>query len=84
MKKKSRDVKRALDGEISPEDQLRERRDGAAASGAGVARKVAHLTPGSVSLGERRRVTRFHGPAMAVGSRLSTDPTRSGCSRSRR
>jgi uncharacterized protein (DUF2252 family) len=46
MKKKSRDVKRALDGEISPEDQLRERRDGAAASGAGVARKVAHLTPG--------------------------------------
>jgi uncharacterized protein (DUF2252 family) len=46
MKKKSRDAKRALNGEISPEGQLRERRVGAAASGAGVARKVAHLTPG--------------------------------------
>ena len=35
-----------MNGEISPADPLTERGDGAATSGAGVARKVAHLTPG--------------------------------------
>ena len=42
MKKKSLDSVRTVSGE----DSLRERGDGAAASGPGVARKVAHLTPG--------------------------------------
>jgi len=46
MKKKSRNAKRTVNGEISPADPLMVRGDGAATSGAGVARKVAHLTPG--------------------------------------
>jgi hypothetical protein len=44
MKKKSRD-ERTVNGEISPEDPLPMRRDRAAISRAGAARKVAHLTP---------------------------------------
>ena len=46
MRKKSRSTKRTVNGEISPADPLAVRGDGAATSGAGVARKVAHLTPG--------------------------------------
>src|SRR4029453_11793693 len=46
MKRKSRNAKRTVNGEISPADPLTERGDGAAAASAGVARKVAHLTPG--------------------------------------
>ena len=46
MTKKSRDAKRTVNGEISPAAPLTERGDGAATPSAGVARKVAHLTPG--------------------------------------
>jgi uncharacterized protein (DUF2252 family) len=46
MKKKSLDTGRTVRGETSPTDQRRERGDGAATSGTGVARKVAHLAPG--------------------------------------
>jgi hypothetical protein len=45
MKKKSLD-KRTVSSQISPGDPLMLRGDGAATSGAGVARKVALLTPG--------------------------------------
>ena len=44
MKKKSRD-ERTVNREVSPEDPRPERGNGAATTGAGVARKVAHLTP---------------------------------------
>jgi hypothetical protein len=71
------------DGKTSMEDSLPERRGRAATSRAGVARKVAHLTPEeSVARGKaaRNEVPRSsHG----AGSRPSTDPTLSGCSRSR-
>jgi Uncharacterized protein conserved in bacteria (DUF2252) len=46
MKKKSPHAKRTVNGETSPEDSLRGRGDGAATLRVGVARKVAHLTPG--------------------------------------
>src|SRR5512133_946939 len=45
MKKKSPDAKRTANAGTSREDPLPVRGDGAAISGAGVARKVAHLTP---------------------------------------
>jgi hypothetical protein len=44
MKKKSRNARRTVSSEISPADPLIMRGDGAATSGPGVARKVAHLT----------------------------------------
>ena len=69
MKKKSPDAKRTANAGTSREDPLPVRGDGAASSSTGVARKVAHLTPGSVPPEGRRRVTRFPGPAMAGGSR---------------
>src|SRR4029453_18916882 len=46
MKKKSPDAKRTANAGTSREDSLPVRGDGAATSGAGFARKVAHLTPG--------------------------------------
>jgi uncharacterized protein (DUF2252 family) len=46
MKKKSFGTVRTADGRTTTEDPPPERGDGAAASRAGVARKVAHLTPG--------------------------------------
>jgi hypothetical protein len=46
MKRKSFNTERTTDREISPGDSLRERGDRAARSGAGGARKVAHLSPG--------------------------------------
>src|SRR5512133_1510124 len=46
MKKKSPDAKRTANAGTSREDPLPVRGDGATTSGAGVARKVAHLTPG--------------------------------------
>ena len=46
MKKKSRDTERNANAGTLPEDPLPVRGDGAATSSAGVARKVAHLTPG--------------------------------------
>src|SRR5918995_6909251 len=46
MKRKSIDTRRTVNREVSPGGSLHERRDGVAASGAAVARKVAHLTPG--------------------------------------
>src|SRR4029450_7333732 len=46
MKKKSPDAKRTANAGTSREDPLPVRGDGAATSGAGFARKVAHLTPG--------------------------------------
>ncbi len=39
MKKKSPDAKRTVNGDTSPEDPLPGRGDGAASSGAGVARR---------------------------------------------
>jgi hypothetical protein len=45
MKKKSPDAKRTANAGTSREDPLPVRGDGATTSGAGVARKVAHLTP---------------------------------------
>ncbi len=58
MKKKSRDTIRTLNREVSSGDSLHERGDGAAASGAGVAGKVAHLTPEERLPGGRRPATR--------------------------
>jgi uncharacterized protein (DUF2252 family) len=46
MKKKKLDAEPTVSGKTSPEDALRGRGDGAATSGVGVARKVAHLSPG--------------------------------------
>ena len=46
MKKKSHGTERTADGKTSTEDPLPERGGGAATAGVGVARKVAHLTPG--------------------------------------
>src|SRR4029450_13048330 len=46
MKKKSLDRKRTGSGEAGPESPLPGRGDGLARPGAGVARKVTHLTPG--------------------------------------
>jgi hypothetical protein len=46
MKKKSPDAKRTANAGTSREDPLPVWGDGAASPGAGVARKVAHLTPG--------------------------------------
>jgi len=84
IRKKSREARPTVNGEISPANPLTERGDGAATSGAGVARKIAHLTPGErVARGKAAR-NEAPGPAMAVGSRPSTDPTLLGCSRSRR
>jgi hypothetical protein len=83
MKKKSSERKRAGNGKAAPESPLPGRGDGLARPGAGVARKVTHLTPGERVARGRRRATRFHGPAMAVGSRPPTGPTLSHCSRSR-
>ena len=84
MKKKSHGTERTADGKTSTEDRLPERAGGAATAGVGVARKVAHLTPGERVARGRLRVTRFPGPARAGRSRPSTDPTLLRCSRSRR
>ena len=70
-------------GKSSVEDSLPVRGTQLPHSRAGVVRKVAHLTPEERVARGRRRVTRFPGPAMAAGSRPSTDPTLSGCSSSR-
>jgi uncharacterized protein (DUF2252 family) len=45
MKRKFLDTDRSVSGQTSREDRLSERGDGAAAAGAAVARKIAHLTP---------------------------------------
>ena len=54
MKRKSFTTERTMNREISPGDSRQQRGDRAAAatSGAGVARKVAHLTPGERGSGE--------------------------------
>ena len=84
MSRKSRVAKRTVNAGTSREDSLLVRGDGAVISGAGVARMVAHLTPGErVARGKaaRNEVPRSsHGRWVPAVNR--PDPL--GCLRSRR